>query len=223
MGGLLSNNDWETAYPAPRAYEFKNGDDEACRESFTALQTWYSDSYPDFTEVEKKKHELEEEIFNKMKEHDIKLVDNIDYVIWATTQANTDFVTDAVGNIKIEDIPSSIMNFGKDVVDGKYIPELDEWTEKFYRSARGAKKIKSEKMLDDALDAMFYYRASLGLEEQREYDDISYAFGDLSSCTRKTRKQGKKLQGYITEGSHEAWDSKEWFIKATLDWMNEQI
>ena len=97
-------------------------------------------------------------------------------------------VEDAVDVPDVPEIPEipSVGFVINDIISS--LPLLNEYAAKYFFKNSGAKKIKTEKMLGEALDAMFYFRASLGLEEQRVYDDISYAFGDLSTCTKKTRE-----------------------------------
>ena len=116
-------------------------------------------------------------LFNVKTDKNVKLVDNKDFIEWASIEPNPAF-KDTLG------------------AEGIYLNDgiFDEhWAAEYFLKEKGATPIDSSDKLFESLTAMFYWRADLGLEIARIYrnlDDISYAFGDLSTCTKETREYG---------------------------------
>ena len=99
---------------------------------------------------------------------------------------------------------------------------LDQWTASYFYSSAGATQIETEEKLQFALDAMFYYRGKLGLEEQVIYDDISYAFGKLKGCSKKTKRRALELQVAISKGAQLNYEAQEWFLKKVASWLDHE-
>ena len=113
MGGILSRNDFKSAFPAPTRYDFKNSDSESCRASFTDLQEWYQRDYEKFVLEETQFHNMHSEILRKIKKYDIRLVNNRDFIQWAITTPNPNHLVDTITDLDIADqLPGEIMKFG---------------------------------------------------------------------------------------------------------------
>ena len=157
MGGILSKNDFKSAFPEPTKYDFRRSDSETCRASFTDLQEWYHRDYEKFVLEETQLHNMHSEILRKIKKYDIRLVNNRDFIRWAITTPNPDHLEGTITDIFTDaQNPEEVMQFGQNFNAGHL--DLGPWTASYFYEEDGAKPIDTEEALSFALDAMFHYR-----------------------------------------------------------------
>lgn len=147
---------------------------------------------------------MKKKLFDAKTTGDIQLVDNQDYIEWASTEPNPD-VAEFLGYV------------GYDFSDFS-----NRYVANYFLSEKGAELMETPDMLYYGIIAMFYWRADLGLEiavMYRNLDAPEATFGDLSTCTTETREYGEKLQGFISDGCCNSIDEKEWFMNATHQWL----
>ena len=169
-----------------------------------------------YAEVERQRDVYYTDILAKMRKYDAGLVDNENYLYWALSTPNEE----TVGELLLLDPQSE----ESDETQRFERFEETEWIAKYFLSSEGAQPIETKEELSLALDTMFYYRAQLGLEVERIYrqlDWIGYAFGSLDGCTEETREAGYLIQGYISDGSVDDFDLKEWLYNATSEWFDQ--
>ena len=112
MGGILSRNEFKSAFPAPTEYDFRRSDSETCRTSFIDLQEWYQRDYEKFVLEETQFHNMHSEILKKMKKNGIRLVNNFDFIQWAITTPNPDHLQDSITDLVTDaQIPEEVMKF----------------------------------------------------------------------------------------------------------------
>ena len=149
---------------------------------------------------------MKQKLFGAKIDNRIKLVDNWDYINWASTEPN----------------PSLEDTFGPGGILTNDVFFESHWAAKYFLEQLGAGPLNTSDKLFYAVTAMFHWRADLGLEAAKYYrnlDSIEYAFGDLSTCTERTREYGEKLQGFISGGCCRDFEDKEWFMNATVHWL----
>ena len=137
-----------------------------CRTSVTDLQEWYNRDYEKFVWEESQLHDQHARILKKLKRYDFTLVDNLDFITWAVTTPNPEHLEAVITDIVADpQIPEDVMRYSHHI-DGTLTESvLDQWTASYFYGSAGATPIETEEKLQFALDAMFYYRGKLGLEE----------------------------------------------------------
>ena len=96
MGGILSRKDFKSAFPEPRQYEPRRFDDEVCRTSMFELQEWYARDYEKFASEETQFYKEHAKILKRLKTFDMSLVDNTDFITWAVTTPNPNFMDESL-------------------------------------------------------------------------------------------------------------------------------
>ena len=77
-------------YPVPTMYEeFSSGDDELCKTNFRHTEQIYADQYDGYVLNEQTFTFLYQDILNFMEFHDVALVDNQEFLTWASTSGGS--------------------------------------------------------------------------------------------------------------------------------------
>ena len=149
---------------------------------------------------------MKKKLFDAKTTGDIKLVDNLDFIEWASTEPN----------------PETANFFENDVTSLDLSEFSERYVANYFLEEKGADLMDTPDKLYYGIIAMFYWRADLGLEIAVMYrflDAPESTFGDLSTCTKETREYGEMLQGFISDGCCNNFDEKEWFMNATHQWL----
>ena len=77
-------------------------DSSECRDSFRHVEKWYADDRDYYVEVDNKMNGYYSDILDKMSLYDVNLVDNQEYITWATTEANSELYAERGLEVEVQ-------------------------------------------------------------------------------------------------------------------------
>ena len=189
----------DTDLPVPSVYKFNKSDDSLCQANFRETERWYADSYESYASDKEEIMAIYDGLLVKLQEYKVELVDNEEFIYWASTSSNQSLEWPVYLGV-----PN----------------ELEDWTKEKILTESGALPITTVNELADVLGVMFWHRVSSDLEIAAISDMMMMP--DIFSCSQETQQAGLDIQSAMYHGMGNSMDlmNMESFLANVGDWLD---
>ena len=200
----------DPSFVSPTGHVFALNDGDECRKAFDIVEMQYIDTLETKEPVDEEFSALLGNILTKL--GDVRLVDNEEFIIWASTHPGS----------TPEDTEGGTAAEGAEGASAQDVPRLPDFAIASFFSAAGASPIRTEADLERAMTALYYGRAELGLESPDATPTPDFDNDALrDNCSNVTLQVAYNMEEEISVSAFRAADleNQREFLKDVALWL----